>query len=128
NFAANYGFGPWGGSYGYEAIGRGGECFYFADLVLWRASLPGAPKLTFPIPSYAALASQSQSNLQMTHEGDIIFSSSVPHVAIVVEIKRDGSNNVASLDLIDANWLSDTGGPWREVIGRHNLSVSYLQS
>lgn len=120
-FAANYGFGPWSGQYG--AIGRGGECKYFANLILFRSgSYKGR------LPSYAEIMANSTSNFQAAREGDILVSSLLPHVAIVVEIKRDTNGNVSHLDVIDANWLRDTPGGWREVIGRHSLSIASLQA
>jgi hypothetical protein len=125
NFVGNYGFGPWAGNYG--AVGRGGQCMYFANLVLLRS---GSHTTVFP--GYANMLSIPNSELDLTKaiEGDIVLSSSVPHVAIVVAIRRNGQGVATDLDLIDANWVRDQplGTGYREIIGRHILNISYLQS
>jgi hypothetical protein len=118
----SYGYGTFGGSYG--NLGRGGQCRFFANLLVYRS---GSSSVVFP--TYASMWNNVETDLTKAVEGDVLtvnpaYSSSL-HTAIVVEIKRSGST-VVGLDLIDANWLTDTGSPNREVIGRHELFLSGL--
>ncbi|HEX4104491.1 MAG TPA: hypothetical protein VHZ04_03415 [Candidatus Paceibacterota bacterium] len=122
NFAADYGYAPWGGSNG--PIGRGGQCTYFANLVLWRSGLKN-----FVFPYLSVMWDNTDSNLQDAVEGDILqyYDSSghtTNHVAIVVQIYRTG-DTITALDTIDANYLTDnnTQPSDREIIGRHAFCV-----
>ncbi len=120
---ASYGLSTAGGSYG--NVGRGGQCMFFANLLLYRSEVG-----TNYFPSgntYANMVSNSQSNLQTAVEGDVIVlyndpnpGFTTPHVAIVVQIYRSGST-ITALDTIDSNYISDDPGTPgnREVIARH---------
>lgn len=123
NDPASYGYGTFGGDYG--DVGRGGQCKYFADLILYRS---GSDQGGFPLYSY--MWSETETDMTEAKEGDVIltYDNGVGrHVAIVVEIKRDGNGQVTGLDVIDSNFISDEGSTWhREVIGRHLFSISYL--
>lgn len=123
NDISTYGYGTFGGSNG--SVGRGGQCKYFANLILYRSA---SDQQVFP--NYPTMWANSETNLQTTKEGDIILvyntNGYINHTAIVVEIKRSGTT-VTGLDTVDANWVSDNGQSGREVIGRHLLSISYLQ-
>jgi hypothetical protein len=112
----SYGYGTFGGPYG--NIGHGGQCRFFANLLVYRS---GSYMLTFP--SYAAMWGNVETNLTKAVEGDILTSYPPYHTAIVVEIKRTGST-VTGLDVIDSNWIPDISGGNREVIGRHVISVT----
>ena len=115
---ASFGLSTAGGYYG--NVGRGAECTFFANLVLYRAGAIG-----YSFPSLSQMAGNVDSNLQDAVEGDIVQAygdGTYPnHVAIVVQIYRNGSQIVA-LDLIDSNYISDTTQPPaypREMIARH---------
>lgn len=122
---ASYSFGTFGGLYG--PVGRGGQCKYFANLLLYRSA--SDQRL---IPSYNRLNATEPVETNMTKivEGDVIFTYNrgavSNHVAIVVQVKRDIYGNVSSADVVDSNYISDTGGYNREVIGRHNFTISTL--
>lgn len=123
NNPASYGYGTFGGSYG--NIGRGGQCKYFANLILYRS---GSDQGTFP--TYSNMWANTETDMTKAKEGDVILTYNngiTNHVAIVVEIKKDGNGQVTGLDVIDANFVSDISGTMnREVIGRHLFSISYL--
>lgn len=113
---ASYGYGTFGGSYG--NLGRGGQCRFFANLLVYRSqSYSGI------FPPYTSMWNNVELDLKKAVEGDILTSYPAYHTAIVVEIKRTGST-VTGLDVIDANWISDNGAPDREVIGRHVISLT----
>lgn len=118
-----YGYGTYSGNYG--NIGRGGQCKYFADLILYRS---GAQHLIdgnkHTIPTYPVMRSNLETNLNTAKPGDILIttdSASYDHTAIIVEIKVDG------LDVIDTNWISDNGALNREVISRHLFKFVDIQ-
>jgi len=121
----SYGLSSAGGSYG--AIGRGGQCRFFANLVIERGL-----QASIIFPTYSAMWNNGlgvQTDLTKAAEGDILTSnpSFAPffHTAIVVEIKRDGFGNVTGLDLIDSNFISDLGTTQnREAIVRHLLVIA----
>lgn len=117
---ASYGLSTGGGYYG--NVGRGGQCTFFANLVLYRS---GGISYSFPALWQMAQSVDIDTNLQHAVEGDIVQAyndGAFPnHIAIVVQIYRNGSQVVA-LDLIDSNYISDTTQPPaypREVIARH---------
>ncbi len=127
SFWTNYGY-----NYGYYgSYGRGGQCKYFANLILYRSG--SAPQALPPYPGNITSNSDYDTNMQNAVEGDILVTLNegsnynVPHTAIVVEIKRSGTT-VTGLDVIDANYVSDINHVAnREVISRHLLSISTLQ-
>ena len=114
-----YGYGYSNGPYGF--VGRGGQCKFFANLVLYRS---GAHQGR--IPTYDELPSQGESNLTLVRPGDVLFRPHF-HIAIVVEVKRNSSGAVTGLDVIDSNWISDNGLQSREVIGRHLYPIQEVQ-
>ncbi|MBI4993937.1 hypothetical protein HZC33_03245 [Candidatus Wolfebacteria bacterium] len=104
-------------TYGYYGTyGRGGQCKYFANLILYRS---GSDQSS--LPTYSVMAQNAESDMSKTIPGDILFSTSVPHTAIVVEIKSTG------LDVIDANYITDSGSD-QEIIARHLLTWSQLSA
>lgn len=113
---SSYSYGTHGGSYG--NVGRGGQCKYFANLILYRSE---SDQRAFP--TYSTMSGNAESNLSKAVQGDVLFSTTVPHTAIIVELKTDG------LDVIDANYVTDISGtPSREVIGRHLIPWSTLSA
>lgn len=124
-----YGYSDFGGTS--NPVGRAGQCKYFVDLILYRsesqARIDGA---THTLPNYATMWANTETNLTTAKEGDVVlafgWSDVTDHVAIVVEIKKTGST-VTGLDVIDANYISDTGAGNREVIGRHVLPLATFQ-
>ncbi|MGH7964627.1 MAG: hypothetical protein ACRERD_22920 [Candidatus Binatia bacterium] len=125
-------------SYGYDGVGRGGQCKFFVNLILYRS---GTDQRILPPYSHVSVRDMfddSTTDLTRAREGDIIFrhetdvngKSSLPHIAIVVEIKRDVYGRVTGLDVIDSNYtpLSDDRTRNREVIGRHLFSLSQLRT
>jgi hypothetical protein len=121
---ASYGYGTFGGWYG--AVGRGGQCTFFTNLVLYRSG-----SHTSSFPSLSTMWADTETNLQKTVEGDVLQVYGVRnyenHVAIVVQVYRTGTI-VTGLDVIDANFITDIAGMAnREVIARHLLPVSSAQ-
>ncbi len=117
----SYGYGTFGGSYG--ALGRGGECKFFANLILDRS---GAYAWQFP--QYSDMWNNASTDWTKVKEGDVILTLSPQHTAVVVEIKRDNKSNVVGIDVIDSNYVSDLGlVGGREAIGRHLFTVQVLQ-
>ncbi|MEK7195015.1 MAG: hypothetical protein AAB667_02060 [Patescibacteria group bacterium] len=122
NNMVSYGYGSFSGWYG--SVGRGGQCKYFANLILYRSESHQAM-----FPSYATMWSNTETNLALAKEGDVILTVDqgiTNHVAIVVEVKKSGST-VTGLDVIDANWVTDNGTTNREVIARHLFSLASIQ-
>jgi hypothetical protein len=105
--------------------GRGGQCVYFVNLVLYRANA------YFSGLNIGTMNSQSIaiSNVQ---PGDVVqrygYESSpyylTNHVAIAVQVYKSGST-VTSVDVVDSNWVND-GNANMEIIARHTLSSSDL--
>lgn len=117
----NYGYGYFGGTA--NPVGRGGQCKFFANLVLYKSG-----SHTAAFPSYADMWSNGETNLNTVKEGDVIIkytgTSSGNHTAIVVEIKRNYYGQITGLDVIDSNYISDIGTTRnREVIGRHLFQI-----
>lgn len=88
---ADYGLSTAGGLYG--SVGRGGQCVFFVNLVLWRS---GSDTQTLNIVTMA----QSQNidtNLQDTIEGDVlqVYGDHTlgfeDHVTIVTQVYRNGA-------------------------------------
>jgi hypothetical protein len=109
----------------YALFGRGAQCVFFCNLVLYRSG-----SHTSCFPSLATMNGNSEPNLQKVVEGDILQryndGSNTNHVAIVVQIYKSGST-VTSIDVIDSNWLSESGAANHEIIGRHNFVISTIQ-
>jgi hypothetical protein len=122
-----YGLSTAGGQY--QPVGRGGQCFFFANLILYRS---GADTSFFPLVKDMWTNTITDANLQDAIEGDVILDHDdtdqafePDHVAIVVQIYRN-DNTITALDVIDSNYLTDVTSPRtgeREVIGRHAFCV-----
>jgi len=120
----NIGYSPlWGGrsEYGaYGGYGRGGQCKFFANLVLYRSS-----GYRLQLPTYSTMQYYTRS-VGYARPGDVIFrygSNLTPHVAIVTKILSGDPNSgtVTSVDVVDANWCNRC-----EIIQRHPISGSTL--
>lgn len=117
---SSYGLSTAGGVHG--NVGRGGQCKFFANLILYRSEVDTS---MFPL-TQNMWSSNTDANLQHAVEGDVIMlhgdtgSFSTDHFAVVVQIYRSGST-ITALDVIDSNYISDTanGTSNREVIARH---------
>lgn len=119
---------PW--QYGYinsyspqlNFYGRGGQCVYFVNLVLYRAGAYGQ------LPNLPTMWVQSIS-ISNVQPGDVLQRYNVPgqinHVAIAVQVYKT-NGVVTSVDVVDSNWITDYGANM-EIIGRHNISGSTLQ-
>lgn len=122
------------GRYGmHGGIGRGGQCMFFAALVMYRSGVrfhvPGVA-LDRMIPSYSQARNDFYGPRRYTkpatqaRPGDILISNGAGnfyHTAIAVEV-LDGvaGHDVRMLDVIDAN--TDFGrGANQEMIGLHVL-------
>lgn len=103
--------GKWLGTYQ-----QGGQCKFFANLVLYRSSYgyPGGHLFLWSGYSYAPYS------WQQAQTGWIIQAPvGRPHTAIVVMRYGDG------LDVIDSNWV---GGNGNYAIARHPMSAATLNS
>ena len=113
-------------AYGYYGgYGRGGQCKYFANLVLYRS---GSDQRQLPnyVDMWGSNGIHMEKDLTKAVPGDVLSSdpNMPPHTAIVVEIKKDpATGKIVGLDVIDSNWIKDTVDANREVIGRHVLSI-----
>lgn len=118
--------------YGYSPIipevpyGRGGQCTYFANLVVYRSGVD-----TKPFPSLANMWAQGNANMQDVQPGDVIIrynTSRVNHVAVVVAVYASGGS-VTSVDVVDSDYFPDTesGVQYPEIITRHNFTMTNLQ-
>lgn len=126
---ASYGYGTFGGSYG--QVGRGGQCKYFSDLILYRSEASTRINNNHTLPSYDVMWQNTEPDLTKAVEGDVILtynaSTQKGHVAIVVEIKKP-NGTITGLDVIDANYISDIRYTAdREVIARHLFPISEIQ-
>lgn len=102
-------------------VGRGGQCKYFANLVLYRAEVAGAD----PMPTYGHLRGRSS---RYARPGDILFRDDFPknrHTAIVVRVLQGNPNSgtVTRVQVVDSNWVYGGG---KEIIGIHNYYGSQL--
>ncbi|MBI4707182.1 MAG: hypothetical protein HY761_04590 [Candidatus Omnitrophica bacterium] len=80
---ADYDFYTNASGYGFaKNIGRGGQCKFFAHLILKRAV--GEEN----IPTYNEMDKQS-TDINKVQHGDVIFKKNHLHTAIVVDVKRD---------------------------------------
>ena len=124
---ADYGYSIAGGGNG--SVGRGGQCMFFANNILYRSQ---SDQTTL---NFSTMSASADSNLQDVQMGDVLFlyGKSDPgfttnHVAIVVQIYQE-SGEVAAVDVIDSNYISDiynsgVGVPYREVIARHSFCTT----
>jgi hypothetical protein len=120
---ADYGYGTSGGNYG--SVGRGGQCVFFANNILYRSQSDTSARLNF-----LDMSNNADANLQNTVEGDVLFlygdensGFTTNHVAIVVEL-YPGPDGIEALDVIDSNYIPDISGVSnREVIARHSFCL-----
>ncbi len=116
--------------YGYSTIGvpyadfgRGGQCTYFVNLVVYRS---GVDTSSFPTLATMHAAGTSISAVQV---GDVIQRYNVTgltnHVAIVVAVYTSGGS-VTSVDVVDSDWVSESGAANHEIIARHNFTAATL--
>jgi len=110
----------------YGGYGRGGQCKFFADLILFRSGAAARrDDNTHVLPTYSDM-SRSATSYKKARVGDIIFIPSNGHTAIVVAIlARDSSGNVTEVDVIDSNFIGTDGN---EMIARHRIGVNYAES
>lgn len=124
--------------YGYTAIipevryGRGGQCVFFANLVVYRSQVDTQVNQSQPFPSKPTMYGNGNANMQQVQIGDVIVryhvGSMVDHVAIVVQVYTSGGS-VSSVDVVDSDFFPDylSGVSYPEVITRHNFTIANLQ-
>lgn len=101
-------YGRYGGSL------RGGQCKYFANLVLYRAGVSNVD----PMPTYSNIQANSKA-ANYAKAGDVLFINGY-HTAIVTKVTGSSSaGTVTSVEVIDSNWW---GGAGNEMIGKHIIS------
>lgn len=119
------------GNYGFfGGRGRGGQCLYFAELVLYRSGvrfqLPGVPERM--LPSYTQVRNDFNGRRSFTkpasqaRPGDVLFTkTSNGHVAVVVRVLegREG-HSATGIDVVDSNYVT-WGGADEEIIARHPI-------
>lgn len=120
-------------SYGnYDDHARGGECLYFANLILYRA---GVFTNTDPIADYDShgnltsygyrTMNKSKTSTKYAKPGDVIFKY-MEHTAIVTDIIAGDSvkGTVTSVRVVDSNYLGSNvlNGTYAEKIGTHIIS------
>jgi hypothetical protein len=106
------GRGWWGN---FTSAHHGGQCFFFAHDIIYRAT-----RGYLRVPSTTAgLYALGTSNRAAWRPGDILqYSSGSSHTAIIYRINStDGSGKATSVDVIDSNWVTT------ETIGRHTLKA-----
>lgn len=107
-------------AYGFAGgVGRGGQCKYFANVLLYRAGVSNVD----PMPTYSILNQQSRSS-KYAKPGDVLFKYNY-HVAIVTRVLQGDPNSgtVTGVQVVDSNWVT---GDDNEVIGVHNYYGSDL--
>lgn len=128
-YRSNSSVSPWFGTSDTYALkggyGRGGQCTFFASLIIYRA-------VRKTVLFYGAAAGNVVP-VRYARPGDVILrknygglTGQVPHVAVVVKVLGDG------LDVVDSNWVGyryypvASGYLSSEIIGRHPLTWSQL--
>jgi len=109
---------PW--SYGcYNGIGRGGQCRYFANLILYRS---GVYQRCLPAYTSAGLM-----QIRFARPGDVIQrTSGCRHTAVVVKVLEGiAGYSVTRVDVIDSNFV---GGDGQEIIGMHQIGGTDLSN
>jgi len=110
-----------------DGYGRGGQCKYFVDTLLFRSEAATRINGTHVLPTYSAM-SNSTRPIGYTRPGDVIFrTNGTPHVASVVQVLSGNSDwgNVTSVDVVDSNYV---GGNGQEIIARHIIQGSELSN
>jgi len=126
----DFGLSAAGGLYG--QVGRGAQCVYFANLILYRSGADPAQIFNIAV---MAKSQNIDTNLQDTVEGDVlqVYGDSAPgfedHVTIATQVYRS-HGAVVALDVIDSNFVTDlyyqSGGKVgeREMIALHHFCVA----
>lgn len=107
--------------------GRGGQCTFFATLIIRRAT-GRTPSWSF----YGSTRGGALTDVRNAQPGDIIVANrnytGAPYNHVAIVVKRLGGG----LDVVDSNWVGyrsypiRSGYPDSELIGRHPLSWSRL--
>lgn len=103
----------------FGSYGRGGQCKFFANLVLYRSGI-----YQRRLPTYAEMKNSCRS-IRYARPGDLVFtynSCAGSHTGIVVAVLAGNPDQgtVTMVDMIDANYVT-WGGVDEEIIGRHPL-------
>lgn len=106
-------------SYGYyKNVGRGGQCKYFANLILYRAGISNLAKVD-PMPTYDRMRLNQKSS-KYVQPGDVIIGNG--HTAIVVQVLagKSATGTVTKVQVVDSNYKGD------EMIGKHIMYSTEL--
>ncbi len=126
-FFANIGAYSFMGNYG-----RGAQCKYFVDTLLYRSEAASRfdnsdrptsmANGTHALPTYSTMSTQTR-YIGHAKPGDVIFIPYV-HTALVVAVLAGdpSSGTVTEVDVIDSNVI---GGKDNEIIGRHRIKVTW---
>ena len=108
-----------------DYVGRGGQCKFFVDLLLFRSEAATRINGTHVLPTYGTMSTKIR-HTGYAKPGDVIFIPGV-HTALVVAILAGSSDNgsVTEVDVIDSNVV---GGKGNEIIGRHRIRATSSQS
>lgn len=103
----------------YNGYLRGGQCKYFANLLLYRAGVANVD----PMPTYTTMATQTKSS-SYAKPGDVLFIKNY-HTAIVTQVLKGNpaTGTVTSVSVVDSNYV---GGAGNERIALHTLSGTEL--
>lgn len=101
--------------------GRGGQCVYFVDLVLYRAGIYTGGLNVGTMNSQSLPLSYAQPGYVLQRYN--VNNNPINHVAIIVGVTRDGSGTVIAITVVDSNWVSDNG-PDMEI----NRKAHHLES
>lgn len=99
--------------------GRGGQCVYFVNLVLYRAGVHIAGLNIATMNNQSLPLSYAQPGYVLQRYN--VSNTPTNHVAIIVGVTRDGSGAVTAVTVVDSNWVSDNG-PDMEIIARHTIT------
>ena len=115
----------------YGAVGRGGQCKFFVDTLLFRSeSAARIDNGTHVLPLYSVMNDSSDTSkakpapIGKARPGDVIFIPNNGHTALVVAILAGDpvAGTVSEVDVVDSNFVAGDGN---EVIARHRLRVTY---
>lgn len=110
-----------------DYVGRGGQCKFFVDLLLFRSEAATRISGTHTLPSYSTMSAKTR-YIGHARPGDVIFRiTGTKHVALVVHVLSGNSDagTVTSVDVVDSNYI---GGDGNEIIGRHIIQGAELSS
>lgn len=116
-----------GDSYG--PIGRGGQCKFFVDTLLFRSEAASRINGAYVLPSYYDMTQKTR-YIGYARPGDVIFISNI-HTALVVAVLsgNSGAGTVTEVDVIDSNYIGtvfdvNKKAYWNEIIARHRLKTN----